>query len=164
MEKATKNRVLEKLHYKQETGEFYKITGPKTARNISQKLAGCLDKDGYRVITIDYSEHRGHQLVWLLETGAYSEKILDHKDGNPANNRIDNLRETDHQGNSQNRQGPNKGKFGGLPIGVYPRGDRFYAEIRVNKKPVKLGTFATVAEAENAHLIARRKHYLNSNL
>jgi len=91
-----------------------------------------------------------HRICFTLKKGRNltpSEKP-DHRDGDPANNRADNLREADFAQNCCNR----KKSRGQLPKGVtlYKRTGRFRAEIQFRGKRTHLGYFATAEEAEAA--------------
>ena len=81
--------------------------------------------DGNRFVT------RLHHLVWVLVCGRFP-KLIDHINGNPKDNRIENLREVSQSSNDMNRVWawkPNAKT--GLP-GVSKLGDRF--GIRVQGK------------------------------
>jgi len=43
-----------------------------------------------------------HRIVWALHSPISEDKVIDHIDGNPWNNRIENLREVDRATNSRN--------------------------------------------------------------
>lgn len=43
-----------------------------------------------------------HRIVWALHYPLSSDKVIDHIDGDPWNNKIENLREVDHKINSRN--------------------------------------------------------------
>lgn len=64
--------------------------------------AGTVDKLGY--IRIQYAKrmYLAHRIAWFLYYGTQPSGVLDHVDGNPSNNRIDNLRKATHSQNMQN--------------------------------------------------------------
>lgn len=89
-----------------------------------------------------------HRAAWLLMTGKWPERELDHIDGGRGNNRWLNLREATHQENMQNRYRRRKN---GLPPGVYPTGyGKFMAQRRHRGALHYGGTFDTVEEATSA--------------
>ena len=57
------------------------------------KRAGCFDAHAYIQITVDRRNYKAHRLAWLWVHGALpADKEIDHRDRNPANNAIRNLR------------------------------------------------------------------------
>ena len=114
---ATELRSL--LSYDPETGVFTRLTGKH-----SGKPAGCLSKKGAVQVYVRGRIYLAHRLAWLYVTGEWPKNQIDHKDRNPANNVLDNLREATHAQNSQNTQRL-KSKYG--------RGIRFMPGRR--KKP-----------------------------
>lgn len=96
--------VRELLHYDPETGVFR--WRKKHARCIrAGDIAGCLDRfgAGYWRIRIDGKGYSGHRLAWLYVHGKWPEQVIDHINGDRADNRIANLREATHRQNQQNR-------------------------------------------------------------
>ena len=65
-------------------------------------VAGAIDGKGYLQIAVDGQLYRGHRLIWAVVTGAHPVNLIDHKDGDKTNNRIENLREATRQHNSVN--------------------------------------------------------------
>ena len=78
-------RLHELLEYDFETGEItWKSTG---------KQAGWSDNRGYRCIRIDKVAYKVHRLIYyMFHRIDPGKKVIDHIDGNPANNRLVNLR------------------------------------------------------------------------
>lgn len=98
---ALYTRIQELLEYRD--GQFYWKVNRSGSRGQGQ-LAGCLDtNNGYRKITIDGVQYGEHRLVYLMFHG-YLPEIIDHIDGNPANNLIENLRECSHTQNMYNQK------------------------------------------------------------
>ncbi len=108
---ATYERVKEILSYDPATGLFKWI---KTLSNRAQagNVAGCYRKDGYLVIRFDGKLYLGHRLAWLLVTGNWPKQEIDHKDGNPSNNKWGNLREATHSENITNQAAHKNNKLG----------------------------------------------------
>jgi len=84
------------LDYNPETGIFVW----KEYRNHNAKagdVAGHIQKNRYGycriIICLDYVQYKAHRIVWALMTGKNPPHIIDHIDGNPLNNRWNNLRE-----------------------------------------------------------------------
>jgi len=65
--------------------------------------AGCLTSRGYHRLMLNYKEYPTHRIVFMMHHG-YMPKVVDHIDGNPLNNLIENLREASAQTNQYNRK------------------------------------------------------------
>ena len=95
-----------------------------------------------------------HTIVWVLTTG---EDIpegmqIDHINGNRIDNRFENLRLVTDRGNNQNLKVHRKGKLVGCHFNK--REGRYVAQIRIGKKAIFLGYYATEEEAHNIYVIA----------
>ena len=94
-------------------------------------LAGSIEsKHGYVMITIYGLTFSAHRLVWLYVHGKFPRKYIDHKDGNPTNNSLENLREAGDVGNTQNREKPRNNTSGYK--GVFKDGNVFRGQITAN--------------------------------
>ena len=96
------------------------------------------------------------QIAWFLYTGDWPDGEVDHKNCDPQNNLIDNLRHASRAEQSRNRAA---GKAGRPNKGVYKRdyGDKWSAQIWVNKRCICLGTFDSEAEAVEVREQATKK-------
>lgn len=71
---------------------------------FSGKEAGWMREDGY--VSIRYKDRRffAHRLVWAIHHGGLDDSIqIDHRDRDPSNNRIGNLRVATQQQNNFNQ-------------------------------------------------------------
>jgi len=64
--------------------------------------AGCINKDGYHVITFCGVQFFGHILAWRIHYGVWPSSLLDHKNRKRNENQIDNLREATSRENQLN--------------------------------------------------------------
>lgn len=137
--------VKSELIYEPDTGIFY--------WRSTNRIAGTY-YNGY--VRIQLAGHRfgAHQLAWFYTHNTWI--MIDHKDGNPSNNKIDNLRPTNYQLNAANRstQTNNTGAKG-----VYYRNGKYEAGIKVNQKRIHLGVFSTLEEALDARGKAAIKYF-----
>ena len=106
-----------------------------------------------------YGKQRAHRIVLAMNGIEVPDGLEpDHKDGNPLNNRLDNLRVATHQKNCWNF-GSRK-KSNGLPTGVMKFSSTYFrAYIGLNGKQKWLGLFKTVEEAAEARRVAEIEIY-----
>lgn len=103
-----------------------------------------------------------YHVAWRCYYGTAPSNLIDHKDRDPGNNRISNLREATYSQNPWNR-GPNLKSSTGRK-NVYRHVDgKFYAQIRVGGKKISAYGFATVEEAVAEANRLRAKHHTNFN-
>ena len=97
----TLSTINEYLEYHPESGVF---TWKKrsSARCRLGEEAGFVRK-GYRCLSLLGVTYSVHRLVWLVEKGYWPIGIIDHRDQNKLNNKIDNLRDTNKSGNAFNK-------------------------------------------------------------
>ena len=89
--KLTQERLHEILHYDPDTGEFrWRASENPDCR--AGEIAGAAMRSDYWSIHVDGRCYRAHQLAWLYITGEWGRPLVDHRDGDPFNNRWRNLR------------------------------------------------------------------------
>lgn len=145
------------LDYNSYTGTFvWKVY--KSSRAVIGSIAGTFNPDGYLIIKIDGKNYRSHHLAWLYTHGIWPSDILDHINGERADNRIINLREATIQLNAQNQRNPVITNKCGL-IGVRFRKDagKFTAQIKLNGKTKHIGYFTDKNDAHAAYILAKRE-------
>jgi HNH endonuclease len=77
-------------------------------------VAGSLHKStGYWRLNIRSQKYQAHRIAWLMHYGEWPQ-VIDHVNGDRADNRIENLRSASHQTNAQNVHKPRKGTASSL--------------------------------------------------
>ena len=144
-------RVFELLDYNPETGNFtWKIN--RRGRRQQGMAAGCVNTNGYVRISIDYRLYNAQRLAWLFTTGKWPTKLIDHIDGNPANNCAANLRECDYIQNGANRKISSANTSGYKGVSKIKSTGKWGAWIKVAGKSKNLGAnFNTPEEAHEAY-------------
>ena len=105
--------------------------------------AGCR-AGRYWQVQVDGVSYRAHRLIWMWHKGEDPGHHIDHLNGCPTDNRIENLEPVSQRENNV-RMWAHK-KSSGLPTCVFRSGKKFRA--RVSRKD--LGTFPTSEEASEA--------------
>lgn len=103
-----------------------------------------------RTIRIQGRNYTEHNVIWLMETGAWPEIELDHENTDGADNRWTNLRESTRAQNCQNRRCRSDSTTGLKGVSVTKRG-KFQARIVAT-----LGTFDTPEQAHAAYAAAAK--------
>jgi hypothetical protein len=88
----TQERLKAVLHYDSASGLFTWRTVLSNRVRAGQ-VAGGLNGDGYRLIMIDSVHYVASRLAWLWMTGHMPHHEVKHADGDPTNDRWENLRQ-----------------------------------------------------------------------
>ena len=107
---------------------------------------------------VDGRNYKAHRLAWLWVHGTLSaHKEVDHRDRNPANNAISNLRLANRQ-----QQACNAGsRKPGHPKGCHwsPRDKKWSTSIYVDGRKRSLGAFGRLEDAKAARFQAEAKYH-----
>jgi hypothetical protein len=148
--KSSPEELKSVFTYDPETGVIKWAIQPNPRIDITQP-AGYTKWNGYRQIKYKGFPYMGEVLAWVLYYGKYPERELDHRDGNPDNNRIGNLRDVSHFGNMRNMPCHRNGHI----LGTTKKGNRWQASATVQGKRKYIGLFATQEEAHKAYWSAQ---------
>ncbi len=148
------------IAYDATTGGFcWAVSRPGCTRGAS---AGSLTRSGYVVLKLGRQSVRAHRLAWFLSYGAWPDGEVDHINGNPADNRLANLRVVDRAGNSQNRRSAHRDSSHGFLGATWNKQHkRWQAKIMANGKRHHLGYFETVEAAHAAHMVAKQRLHIS---
>lgn len=150
----SQDRLLDVLIYDPATGAFtWRV---RTGAAQAGREAGAINKHGYRVIRIDTVLYYAHRLAWQIVHGAPPSKKIDHVNGDPADNRICNLRDVPQGRNCLNR-GKASNNTSGYK-GVCRSGSKWEASLNVDRKRFRLGLFKDPKDAHEAYCAAAERH------
>jgi hypothetical protein len=153
----TQERLHELFDYREDGTLIWKVN--KGTVKIGD-VAGSTDDKGYYVIRIDRKGRKGHRLIFLYHHGYLTEGLqIDHIDGNPGNNRIENLREVTHTQNLQNGKIHSNNTSGVKGVYWHKIANKWAAAIKVNRKQIHLGYYTILEEAAAVVKEAREKYH-----
>lgn len=136
----------------------------RRAQSFVGDIAGGIKKDKKgkdrfkmtHVIRIDNKPYYTSRLIFLWHNG-YLPPVVDHKDRNPLNNTIANLRPADNFKNARNRNSAFGSSSKYLGVGFYH--GKWTATIFLNGKNKHLGTFYNEDLAALAYNEAAKEYY-----
>lgn len=142
-----------KLHWKESRGSVKKGS-----------LAGCSDNNGYILIRIDSVLYKAHRIVWIMHNDEIQDDMqIDHINGIPYDNRIENLRLVSNSENNKNKTVRKGNKSGINGVVWLKRDNKWLATIMVNGKNISLLRTTSKEEAINARKEAEIKYGFHSN-
>lgn len=155
---VTQARLKELFSYEPSSGLLIRKVSVKSAKAGS--AAGNLRNDGYLRVSVDGKCYSVHRMIFLMQTGSIPSKV-DHIDGNPLNNKWDNLRGATTSQNGMNRK-INSNNVSGV------KGVHFNSALAKWKVAVKLdgkiyhgGYFNSLESAKSAMLLLRERLHKN---
>lgn len=137
------------LYWKQRPfGHFNGAQGWKTFnKRYAGKLAGHAHKSNkYIEVRLADKLYKAHRIVYKMMTGLEPNLSIDHIDGNPSNNRFENLRPATQQENSRSMSAGTSRRGKSTYKGVSKRGKRWQCMICINDKS-EIHIFDTEIEA-----------------
>lgn len=115
---------------------------------------GRVNSHGYVEVRALGKSYQAHRIAWALFYGLHPAGEIDHINGNPADNRISNLRDVSPRINNRNKALSVKNTTGVMGVTRVQGGYRL--QLRHAGKPKYIGTYPTIDEAR----VASRKAYL----
>ncbi len=113
---------------------------------------------GYLMVNFYFGKISAHRLVFLWHHGQLPVTV-DHIDGNPMNNRIENLRPATHAENSRNCGISVANTSGVRGVSFHKPTRKWAAHIRAEGKMKHLGLFVSLDDAAAARRAAEQAYY-----
>ena len=145
-----------KAFFREEGGVLYR-KATVAHKFVEGTVAGTKTPQGYLVVKILGKKYPAHWIVWVLNRGEWPTR-LDHINGNRADNRIENLRESSHTENMWNAKSRN-GQTRVKGVVWEKSKERYRVRMRVNGQRLSFGHFKTLDEARSAVQAARTKYH-----
>lgn len=114
----------------------------------ANSIAGTLRSDGYIGIFLNKKYFFAHRIIWEMFNGKIPEGfVIDHIDGNRANNLLLNLRVCTFQENHFNRGKQINNKSGFKGVSFHKQKQKWVAQIKIDGRNKFLGFFKTPEDA-----------------
>jgi hypothetical protein len=151
----SQDRLKQVLDYDLNTGFFKRknLYGPKV------DIAGHISTSGHRQIMVDKKLYMAHRLAWLWQYGEFPSLLVDHKNKNPDDNRICNLRLATNSENQQNTRVRVDNKTGAKGISFSKDKNCWRSRISIKGHTFHLGYFENIDEAIHARKIAENQFF-----
>jgi hypothetical protein len=151
----TADELRRLLCYDPGTGLFKRLVSLGKSRRDG--LVGTSSPSGHWRINVRGRKYLAHRLAWYYVHGEWPAGDVDHINGQPADNRIANLRVVSAAENCQNQRGPNARSTTRLMGVSYDRERRKWrAGIWADGRTKYLGLHPTAEAAHAAYLAAKR--------
>lgn len=124
--------------------------------DIIKQHTWWVDDNGYVVTDIKHKRIKMHRLILCLKS---EDKLVDHINGNPQDNRKCNLRLCTDSQNSMNRKLDSRNKSGYTGVGKIKNSNKYYAELVVNGEKKLNKRFDSLEEAIKARQEAEEKYF-----
>lgn len=156
--------LRQRLRYEPETGKLYWRERPDMPTGWNARYAGALafntpHKDGYRRGRIAGTSILAHRVVWAVVHGFWPTQEIDHENGDPADNRVANLREASRADNNRNRARGRNNTSGVVGVNWCGRERRWHVQLAGRH----IGYYDTFTEAVTVRKAAERLHPFHPN-
>ena len=147
----THAELLEQLIYHPETGTFERKKGKRIGKSLT--------KNGYKLICVKHKQLYAHRLAWFYVNGDWPSSLVDHINGNRADNRIHNLRLATKAQNAVNSKVV-RSSSGRRGVYIQSNTRKYRVRLTLNgKRNVHIGYFSSKEEAAKARNEAMAKAY-----
>ena len=156
------------LYWRERDSKFFQPTEKREASGHAKwwngRFAGkraCKSdcNRGYLRVCLFGDEYPAHRVIWAMETGQWPTNVIDHIDGDPANNRIANLRSATTAENNRNKANHGRSRFRG--VSWRARQSIWVSAIKTNKKVTFLGCYKDEEDAARAYDVAAIEQHGN---
>jgi hypothetical protein len=136
---------------------YYKKLAYKNTKAIGDNV-GYIAKSGYITTKIKNKSYLLHRLIYLMHYNYLPEQI-DHIDGNPVNNLIENLRDVTGSQNCMNKKLSKINTSGYKNIHFIKKINKYRVQIKVKGKPLSFGCYEDVELADLVAQEVRDKYF-----
>ena len=168
---VTPSRLRQTVDYDHKTGNLTwrarsgddRFTKSWNTRYAGKEAFSRLDKDGYKHGAIGGVMLQSHRVAWAIYHGEWPNGIIDHVDGDKANNCIVNLRISDRVNNARNARKSRANTSGYTGVRRIRRNGKWAATITVAGKLISLGHYDCIVGAIAARKCAEMRFGFSLN-
>lgn len=132
------------------------------ARYPGERALYQVDDKGYAFGRVAGPMLKAHRVAWAISYGEWP-SVIDHINGNPADNRLSNLRNVTTLENSRNAKIPKNNTSGVVGVSWNKASRKWCARIGVQMREIVLGYYASKDEAIAARRAAEKEHGFHEN-
>ena len=151
----TQDYVKQLFEYRD--GELYWKVKPSKKVLIGAKV-GNLNQSGYFHLQLNKKTYKTHRIIFLMHYG-YLPNCLDHIDGNPLNNKFENLRPATVNQNAYNSKLIKNNTSGVKNVSWYKLTNKWHVRVKINGKEKSFGYFKDLELADLVAQEARDKYH-----
>jgi hypothetical protein len=152
----TQDQVKSLFDYQEDGRLLWKFSGKGIAKN---RIAGSYGKStGYFSVMINKKNYLMHRVIFLMHHG-YFPPVVDHIDMDKTNNKITNLRASDHTTNKGNCTKKSQNKSGYKGVCWAKQNKKYQATITQNYTTIHLGFYDDKVDAALAYNQAALKYF-----
>lgn len=152
------DELRRRIHYDPQTGLMVWKIKVAVRSNAGDLALNYVNKRGYKTGSIMNKNYQAHRVAWAIYYGNWPEGEIDHINGDPSDNRIDNLRLATRAENCRNTKIHSNNSCGLKGVYWHKVSLAWHATIYANER-IYLGSFSTKEEAHEAYCKASEKYH-----
>jgi len=149
------------FHYDPETGKLTWKVGKINRHGRQREIgspAGSLNSLGYFKVRVGFGVFHVHRIVWKMHHGTDPGRMqVDHRNGDPSDNRIKNLRLATPRDNGRNQGLSRKNTSGYKGVSYVSASGLWLATLKYNGESISFGLHETAEEANEVLKEAREQ-------
>lgn len=153
------NYMKEFYSYDSDSGKFIRVKESRNSNPVGTFVGTLNEELGYYVANIKCKLYYIHRLVWLYHYGEYPSELIDHINGDRADNRLSNLRLASYNGNQYNRRLSKNNKSGYKGVSWCKVRNKWLSQCMIGKKHKFLGYYDTADEASEVYQKYTKIHH-----
>jgi hypothetical protein len=121
------------------------------------KIAGARRSNGRVEITLDGRTYKAARVIWAVYYGVSKFGIVDHIDGNPGNDKIENLRLATPAQNSRNRAHTAANSSGVRGVTWHTPSKKWWVRVTLDGRTRSFGLYKSLEQAVEVARVAKQR-------